>query len=404
MNEHSNEVNQNKEANSEFDVYQCIKQKQDKHQHWRRSIHQHPELGFEEHTTSAFVVSKLKEWDIEVVEGIAGTGVVGKLRVGDGQKAIGLRADMDALAMQELNEFSHRSQVDGKFHGCGHDGHTVMLLGAAEYLAQHKNFDGTVYFIFQPAEEGLGGASAMIEEGLFDRFPMDAVYGMHNWPNMQLGKFGITEGPMMAAIATFDIVVKGIGGHGALPHHCIDPIVIAAEIVQALQSIVSRNVNPQRSAVLSVTKIHGGDAYNVIPNEVTLAGGLRFFDQEVGELMKKRMTEVVQGIATLHGAQADIQIQQLFPVLVNSPKETINAFEAATLVVGNDYVDLGIEPVSGSEDFAHMLEKKPGAYIFIGNGEGEGGCMVHHPEYDFNDNAIAYGASYWVKLTESQLK
>jgi len=346
----------------------------------------------------------LKEWDIEVVEGIAGTGVVGKLRVGDGQKAIGLRADMDALAMQELNEFSHRSQVDGKFHGCGHDGHTVMLLGAAEYLAQHKNFDGTVYFIFQPAEEGLGGASAMIEEGLFDRFPMDAVYGMHNWPNMQLGKFGITEGPMMAAIATFDIVVKGIGGHGALPHHCIDPIVIAAEIVQALQSIVSRNVNPQRSAVLSVTKIHGGDAYNVIPNEVTLAGGLRFFDQEVGELMKKRMTEVVQGIATLHGAQADIQIQQLFPVLVNSPKETINAFEAATLVVGNDYVDLGIEPVSGSEDFAHMLEKKPGAYIFIGNGEGEGGCMVHHPEYDFNDNAIAYGASYWVKLTESQLK
>ncbi len=384
-------------------IYQRIKENQDRLQQWRRMIHQHPELGFQEHKTSAFVIGKLKEWGIDVVDGLGKTGVVGKLRAGDGDKAIGLRADMDALPMQELNDFAHRSQVDGKFHGCGHDGHTIMLLGAAEYLSQHQDFNGTVYFIFQPAEEGLGGAAAMLKDGLFDRFPMEGVYGMHNSPDLALGKFAITEGPMLAAAGKFDITVKGIGGHGALPHHCIDPIVVSVEIVQALQSIVSRNVDPQQAAVVSVTKIHGGDTYNVIPNEVTLAGGFRFFDREVGALIKRRIREVAEGIARSHGARATIEVEEAFPVLVNTPKETDNAVEAASLVVGRECVEVGIDPITGSEDFAYMLEKKPGAYILIGNGEGEGGCMVHHPQYDFNDNALAYGASYWVRLSESLL-
>ena len=385
-------------------VYSRIKQNQAKLQQWRRSIHQHPELGFEEHRTSAFVISRLKEWGIEVIEGLGKTGVVGKLQVGEGKSAIGLRADMDALPMQELNHFEHRSQVDGVFHGCGHDGHTVMLLGAAEYLADTKAFNGTVYFIFQPAEEGLGGAPAMIDDGLFDQFQMDGVYGMHNWPGLDVGKFAITEGPMMAATATFTITVKGVGGHAALPHLCIDPIVVASEIVQALQTIVSRNVDPQHSAVLSVTKIHGGKAYNVIPNEVTLAGGARFFKQEVGTLIKQRLVEVVKGIALSHGATAEIDMEEVFPVLVNTPEETIFAIDAASQVVGKSHVNDSVEPITGSEDFAFMLENKPGAYIFIGNGVGEGGCMVHHPEYDFNDDTTAYGTSYWVKLTESLLK
>lgn len=372
-------------------------------QSWRRDIHAHPELGFKEFRTAKIVADLLTQWGMEVHTGLAGTGVVGKLVSGNGSKVIGLRADMDALPMQELNEFPHKSTCDGVFHGCGHDGHTAMLLGAAKHLSQQPEFNGTVYFIFQPAEESLGGAIAMIKEGLFDRFPMDEVYGMHNFPGVPLGSFAICPGPMMAAYSTFDITIVGQGGHGAIPQHCVDPIVIAANLVQSLQTIVSRNVDPLKTAVVSVTKIHGGDAYNVIPNEVTISGGIRYFDKAVGALISERMNALAQGTAAAHNAQIEVTIEETFTVLNNDAQATQYAIQAAQAISGVEQVEPQMQPICGSEDFAFMLEEKPGAYIFVGNGEGEGGCMIHHPQYDFNDNAAIYGASYWVELVRQRL-
>lgn len=372
-------------------------------QSWRRDIHAHPELGFKEFRTAKIVADLLTQWGMEVHTGLAGTGVVGKLVSGDGSRVIGLRADMDALPMQELNDFPHKSTCDGVFHGCGHDGHTAMLLGAAKHLSQQPEFNGTVYFIFQPAEESLGGAIAMIKEGLFDRFPMDEVYGMHNFPGVPLGSFAICPGPMMAAYSTFDITIVGQGGHGAIPQHCVDPIVIAANLVQSLQTIVSRNVDPLKTAVVSVTKIHGGDAYNVIPNEVTISGGIRYFDKAVGALISERMNALAQGTAAAHNAQIEVTIEETFTVLNNDAQATQYAIKAAQAISGVEQVEPQMQPICGSEDFAFMLEEKPGAYIFVGNGEGEGGCMIHHPQYDFNDNAAIYGASYWVELVRQRL-
>ncbi|MCG8316024.1 MAG: M20 family metallopeptidase [Pseudomonadales bacterium] len=384
-------------------LFEEIKQDFELIKTWRRDIHAHPELGFQEHRTAKIVADLLNEWGIEVHQAIGGTGVVGKITHGTGQKAIGLRADMDALPMQEMNDFDHKSIHDGIFHGCGHDGHTAMLLGAAKYLAKNPDFDGTVYFIFQPAEEGLGGAVAMIEDDLFERFPMQEVYGMHNFPGIPLGNFAICPGPMMAAFSTFDIRIKGIGGHAALPQHCVDPIIIAANLVQSIQSIVSRNLDPLKTGVISVTKLQGGNAYNVIPNEVTISGGIRYFDKSVGAKINQRLTEVSEGIGQAYGAEINVQIDETFTVLDNDVFATQFAIAAAKSIAGVEQVEPQMEPICGSEDFAFMLEKKPGAYIFLGNGEGEGGCMIHHPEYDFNDEAALYGVSYWVQLVKQRL-
>jgi hippurate hydrolase len=372
---------------------------------WRRDIHAHPELAFNEHRTAQLVTDRLRAAGIEVFTGIGGTGVVGRLKGGRGSRSIGLRADLDALPMQENNNFEHKSGVDGVFHGCGHDGHTIMLLGAALQLARQKNFDGTVHFIFQPAEEGMGGAEAMIRDGLFETFPMDLVFGMHNWPGMPVGYIGVRPGPMMAAFEKFDIDIQGVGGHGAMPHLCVDPIPVAAQMIQALQTVVSRNVNPMKSAVMSITQVHTGDAYNVIPESVRLSGAIRFLDKDVGDEVMTRMNTIVTATARAAGATAELTFLPLgYPALVNEPNATEIAIQAAKQVVGVDQVDGAIEPVLASEDFASMLEQRPGCYVFIGNGvDSEGGCMVHHPEYDFNDEVIPVGASYWAALTQDYL-
>ena len=372
-------------------------------QKWRRDIHQHPELAFNENRTAEMVAHNLESFGAEVFTGIGKTGVVGKLTNGNSDNAIGLRADMDALPMHENNDFSYRSINEGVFHGCGHDGHTAMLLGAAKYLSLTKEFEGTVYFIFQPAEEAAGGAPEMIKDGLFDKFRMTSVYGMHNMPGMPVGQFGIRSGHMFAAFAPFDIEITGIGGHAAMPQNCVDPIVISSSVIQALQTVVSRNINPFKPSVISVTQVHAGDAYNVIPDKVKLCGGVRYFDQESGLIIKQRIEEVLQGICSTYGASFTLNYDELYPVLSNHEKETDIAVTAASDLVGAEKVNAEIPATAGSEDFAFMLLEKPGAYILIGNGDGEGGCMIHHSSYDFNDRILPLGASYWIQLTENIL-
>jgi len=370
---------------------------------WRRDFHAHPELAFEEERTAALVAERLQSFGIEVETGIAKTGVVGKLKAGTGNRAIALRADMDALPMQEGNDFAHASTIPGKMHGCGHDGHTTMLLGAAKYLAETKGFDGTVYFIFQPAEEGAGGAEVMVKEGLFDRFPVEAVYGMHNWPGMPVGKVGASAGPMMAAFDTFDLYIRGKGGHGAMPHQAVDSVLVACEVVGALQSITSRNTDPVDALVVTVTQIHGGDAYNVIPGEVHLAGTVRSFREEVRDSVAPAMKRIADGICAAYGATAELRYDKLYPATVNSVEETEQAVAAAAAVVGADAIDRSPVPSMGAEDFAYMLREKPGSYIWMGNGDVEGGCMLHNPGYDFNDEIIPIGVSYWAELVEQAL-
>ena len=372
-------------------------------QEWRRDIHQHPELAFNENRTAEMVAQNLESFGAEVFTGIGKTGVVGKLTNGNSDNAIGLRADMDALPMQENNDFSYRSVNEGVFHGCGHDGHTAMLLGAAKYLSLTKEFDGTVYFIFQPAEEAAGGAPEMIKDGLFDKFKMTSVYGMHNMPGMPVGQFGIRSGHMFAAFAPFDIEITGIGGHAAMPQNCVDPIVISSSVIQALQTVVSRNIDPFKPSVISVTQVHAGDAYNVIPDSVQLCGGVRYFDQESGLIIKRRIEEVLQGICSTYGASFTLNYDELYPVLSNHEKETGIAVTAASDLVGAEKVNAEIPATAGSEDFAFMLLEKPGAYILIGNGDGKGGCMIHHSSYDFNDRILPLGASYWIQLAENIL-
>jgi hippurate hydrolase len=370
---------------------------------WRRHIHAHPELAFEETQTAAFVAEKLRSFGIDVVEGIAGTGVVGTLQRGGGNRSIGLRADLDALPIVEANDFEHRSTQPGVMHACGHDGHTTMLLGAAAYLAASDTFSGTVHFIFQPAEENEGGARAMVEAGLFEQFPMEAVYGMHNIPGIPVGEFAVKPGPMMAAFDIFDITVRGRGGHAAIPQQTVDPVLIGTKIVEALQTFVAREINPQEPAVLSVTQFHGGDAYNVIPDQVSISGCTRCFSTRVQAQFEQSIERVACGIASGFGAEIEFSYERRYPPTVNSPTETESAAEAAIAVSGATAVNRAPKPSMGSEDFAYMLQEKPGCYIWIGNGDGEGSCMIHNPGYDFNDEILPIGASYWSALVAQLL-
>ena len=370
---------------------------------WRHDIHSHPELGFEEQRTSDLVAGKLAGFGIEVHRGIGKTGLVGRLRFGNSPRSIGLRADMDCLPILEANTFAHRSTDAGKMHACGHDGHTTMLLGAARYLAETKNFDGTVHFIFQPAEEGLGGADAMVKEGLFDKFPCDAIFGMHNRPGLAVGKFQIRAGAMMAGGAFFDIAITGKGAHGARPEAGIDPVLVASHITTGLQAIVARNVRPVDTCVVSVTQIHGGDAYNVIPQTAVLRGTVRCFSHETMKLVEERMRGIAEGIAAGFGAKAELDFRALFPPLINHADETQFIADCAEEVVGRDNVNRQGPLTMASEDFSIMLNAVPGAYIQIGNGDGEGACEVHNPGYDFNDSALPLGSALFVELVEKRL-
>lgn len=369
---------------------------------WRHDLHAHPELAYEETRTSDFVADCLMRWGLDVGRGLAGTGVVGMLSRGRGA-AVGLRADMDALPLDEANDFDYRSRHPGKMHACGHDGHTVMLLGAARHLAEHPDFAGTVHFIFQPAEEAAGGARVMLEDGLFEQYPVDAVFGMHNWPGLPVGRFAMREGSTMASLDCFDIRIVGRGTHGALPHHGIDPILAAAAVVEALQGIVSRNVDPLDAAVISVTKIHAGHAHNVIPEHVELGGGIRCFDAATRELLKRRVGEVLNGACGAAGAKGELEFVFGNPAVINEPAATRLAAGVAAGLVGAEHVDAQWPPVLGSEDFSFMLEQRPGCYAFIGNGDGAGSCMIHNPGYDFNDDILTLGASYWVRLAQTFL-
>jgi amidohydrolase len=371
---------------------------------WRHRLHAHPETAFEERETAAFVAGLLESFGIAVDRGIARTGVVGTLEgsVKSG-RAIALRADMDALHIQERNGFAHASQVPGRMHACGHDGHTAMLLGAARHLAETRNFAGTIHFIFQPAEENEGGARQMIEDGVLERYPVEAVYGMHNWPELPAGQFAIRSGPMMAAFDIFEITIRGRGGHAAMPHLAVDPVVAAAAVVTGLQTIASRNVHPLESAVVSVTQIHGGDTWNVIPETVVLRGTTRSFDPQVQDAIEAAIRRIAEGATRACGASATLAYERRYPPTLNAPAETEVAARGAAAIVGETNVRRDMWPSMGAEDFAFFLQKKPGAYIWVGNGSAGTGGFLHNPNYDFNDEVLPIGASYWVRLAETVL-
>jgi hippurate hydrolase len=376
----------------------------------RRDIHAHPELCFEERRTADLVAAKLAEWGIPVHRGMGGTGVVGIIQQGSSARAIGLRADMDALPLQEKNTFAHASRHEGKMHACGHDGHTAMLLAAAQHLAKHRNFDGTVYLIFQPAEEGGGGAREMMRDGLFDRFPVEAVFGMHNWPGLRAGTFALSPGPVMASSNEFKITIRGKGGHAAMPHNATDPVVVACQMVQAFQTIVSRNLKPIDAGVISVTMIHAGHASNVIADSCELQGTVRTFTLEVLDQIEARMREAAEHTCAAFGARCDFEFERNYPPTINAEREVEFARRVMADIVGEANVHRQ-EPTMGAEDFAYMLQAKPGAYAFIGNGDGVhremghggGPCTLHNPSYDFNDDLIPLGATYWVRLVEAWL-
>jgi amidohydrolase len=377
----------------------------------RRDIHAHPELRYEEDRTSDVVARKLESWGIEVTRGLGKTGVVGVLRNGSGKKSIGLRADMDALPIQELNTFAHASTYAGKMHACGHDGHTAMLLGAAQYLSKHRHFDGTVVFIFQPAEEGGGGAKAMLKDGLFQKFPVDAVFALHNWPGLAAGHFGARVGATQASSNEFRIVVKGTGAHAAIPHDGIDPVLTAMQIGTGLQSIMTRNKRPIDAAVLSITQIQAGEAVNVIPDTATLAGTVRTFSIQVLDLIEKRMREFSEATAAAYGCTIEFSFHRNYPPTVNTETETQFALGVMKDIVGSDCVEAQIDPTMGAEDFSYFLLERPGCYAYIGNGTGDhrahghglGPCMLHNTSYDFNDSVLTLGSTYWVRLTEAFL-
>lgn len=369
---------------------------------WRRHIHRTPEIAFDLHETAGFVAERLREFGCdEVVTGIARTGVVAIIRgnLGSGP-TVGLRADMDALPITEATGKPYASTVSGKMHACGHDGHTAMLLGAAKYLAETRNFAGTVAVIFQPAEEGGGGGREMVREGMMERFGITRVFGMHNLPGLAVGQFAIRPGAIMASTAEFDVVVRGRGSHAAMPHAGIDPIVIASQLVIALQTIAARTVDPIDSVVVSVTKLNGGEAYNVIPQEVRLAGTVRTLKENVVALAEQRMRAICEGIGIASGAEISIVFERNYPVTVNDSDEAVFAGDVAASVAGEAALDRDVAPMMGGEDFSYMLEARPGAFIFIGNGDT---ANLHHPAYDFNDEAIPYGVSYWVKIAETAL-
>ena len=376
---------------------------------WRHHIHKHPELSFKEDLTSDYIAAVLEANDIEMHRGLAVTGIVATIHGKKEGRVIGLRADMDALPIQEKNDFSHKSVHDGKMHACGHDGHSTMLLGAAVHLKENNNFSGTVHFIFQPAEEGGGGGRVMVEEGIFEKFPCEAVYGMHNWPGMAEGQFAVHDTAVMAANETLKISIKGKGGHAAMPDQCVDPVVIGAQIITALQSVVSRNVAPLDSAVVSITMLDAGFVSNVIPNDMNLTGSLRYFSTDVGNEVKAKIKKIVEGISHSMGATATFSSTPNYPATVNTPKHAELCANAAAEVVGSGNVLRNEEPSMGSEDFSFLLNASEGAYIWIGNGlvpeDGpEGGCMLHNTEYDFNDEILPLGSSYWVQLVQGILK
>ncbi len=378
----------------------------------RRNIHAHPELRFEEKRTAELVAEALSSWGIPVFKGLGKTGVVGRLDgdLGPG-KMIGLRADMDALPLQEKNTFAHASTNPGKMHACGHDGHTAMLLGAAQYLSNHREFKGSVIFIFQPAEEGGAGAQEMIEDGLFEQFPCDAVFGLHNWPGLDEGHFGVTNGPMMASSNEFSIEIQGKGGHAALPHNSADPIMAGVQIAQALQTIITRNKRPVDAAVISITQFHAGKTSNVIPDTAMLGGTVRTFTLEVLDLIERRLHEIANQVAGAFDCKANIEFKRNYPPLINHERETLFASHVMKELVGEARVNTRIDPTMGAEDFAFMLLKKPGCYVFLGNGDGDhrmtghgmGPCHLHNPSYDFNDALIPVGVNYWVRLAQTFL-
>ncbi len=372
------------------------------HSRWRHTLHAQPELAYAEHLTADFVAAKLDACNIPYVRGLGRTGIVATITGHSPGRSVGLRADMDALPLQEMNDFAHRSQHPGVMHACGHDGHTVMLLAAAEYLARERAFAGTVYCIFQPAEEGEAGAKAMMDDGLFERFPMDAVFGLHNWPWLPMGQMAMRTGPMMASMDIFEATVRGRGGHAAQPHMAVDPIVVAAAIVQAWQTIVARNVDPLESGVVSVTQIHAGHAWAVIPEEVSLRGTVRTFNPAVQALIEQRLRELGEGLATAHGCTFDWRYERRFPATINSVAETDFAAAVGSELLGADNILRDAAPSMGSEDFGWMLQVKQGSYVWLGTG-GETSCLLHNPRYDFNDAAIPLGASYWVALAHAFL-
>ncbi|HLT27209.1 MAG TPA: M20 aminoacylase family protein [Zeimonas sp.] len=370
---------------------------------WRRDLHAHPELGFEETRTARLVAERLESFGLEVHRGVGRTGVVGVLRNGSSPRAIGLRADMDALPIEEANDFEHRSRHPGRMHACGHDGHTTMLLGAARHLARTRDFDGTVHFIFQPAEEGLGGAQAMIDDGLLERFPCEAIFGMHNRPSLEVGRFAVRAGPMMAGGAFFDVEIDGVGTHGARPEAGVDPVMVAVHIAAAAQTIVSRNVAPVQTAVLSITRIHAGDAYNVIPQQARLAGTARAFSRETMERIERRLREVVEGVARAMGARARLDFRIPFAPTINDADEAEFAASVCAELVGAGNVERDPPLIMASEDFSAMLERVPGCYLNIGNGGADGACEVHNPSYDFDDRALPYGVAFFVRAVERRL-
>ena len=373
----------------------------------RRDLHANPELGFEEHRTSALVAERLRGYGVdEVHTGIARTGVVGVIRGrGNSDRSIGLRADMDALTMDEENEFAHRSVRSGLMHGCGHDGHTTILLGAAQYLASTRRFDGSVVLIFQPGEEGFAGAKAMIDDGLFERFPADSVYALHNWPALEPGRIGLNTGPMMAAADRVEIIVSGKGGHAAHPHRAVDPVVVAAHIVTAAQTIVARNVGPLDAAVLSLCSIHAGNpgAFSVIPREARMVGTVRTFSADAQDLIEQRLTDLAESTAKALGAEAKVIYERIYPATINHPEQARFAADTAAQLVGEDNVVRDLEPSMGAEDFAFMLRVKPGCYVRLGQGGGAGGCFLHNSRYDFNDAVIPLGAAFFSALAERGL-
>ena len=385
-------------------VSNSINQMYEEMKTWRQDLHRIPEIGLEEYQTSKYIKSKLSEFNIDFKDGYANTGVVAYIKgsKGNSDKSIGLRADFDALPMPEKNNFDHKSTNEGMMHACGHDGHTSMLLGAAKYLSENNDFDGNVYFIFQPGEEGFAGGQKMIQDGMFDDFKIDEVYALHNWPELPIGTIGVNNGPMMAAVDEFDIIVNGKGGHAAIPQLAIDPVVIASQIVLSIQTIISRSTDPVDKALISITKINGGTAYNVIDDSVKLGGTIRTFKPETRSFFEKKINEIASGIAKANGAEAKIEfhLTNKYPPTINSKKESEFAANVAKKIFGDAKVNTEIDPSMGGEDFSYLLEKKPGSYLYIGQGDENHKAHLHTTKYDFNDNLLPIGVNYWVELVK----
>ena len=384
-------------------ILNSINQMQKEMQEWRRDLHKIPEIGLKEYKTSSYIKDKLKGWDIEFKDGYADTGLIAWVKgsKGDSKKSIGLRADFDALPMSEKNNFDHKSSNEGMMHACGHDGHTSMLLGAVKYLKENNDFDGTVYFIFQPGEEGFGGGEIMINEGLLNDFNIDEVYALHNWPELPLGHFGVSTGPMMAAVDEFDIIVKGKGGHAAIPDLGVDPVIIAAQIINAVQTIISRVTSPIDKALISITKVHAGSAYNVIDDEVFLGGTVRTFKEKTRILIQNKLNDTAKGIAQANGGDIEFIYKPGYPPTINTKDESIFASEVAKNLVGDKNVITDVEPSMGGEDFSYFLNKKPGSYLYIGQKDENHKAHLHTTKYDFNDNLLPIGVNFWVDLVKS---